>query len=79
MLGQRLAEWALSPEVRPKIIARTRGLIRDGFAVVADFVARHDNHLSVVPPAASAMCFIRTRGRFPRPICRTGCAVNKAC
>ena len=62
MLGQRLAEWALSPEVRPKIIARTRGLIRDGFAVVADFVARHDNHLSVVPPAASAMCFIRTRG-----------------
>ena len=60
MLGQKLAEVALSPTVRPKIINRTRGLIRGGFEMVEKFVAGHGNQLSVVSPQASAMCFIRT-------------------
>lgn len=60
MLGQKLAEIALSPAVRPKVMSRTRSLIRNGFDVVEAFVARHGNQLSVVPPKASAMCFIQT-------------------
>ena len=59
MLGNRLAEVALRPDVRPKLIARTRRLIRDGFATLEQMLAVHPGVFSVVPPMASALSFVR--------------------
>ncbi len=58
MLGQRLAAIALDPAQRPRILARTRGLIRAGFPELEAFVARHGNVLGLVSPDASAMALV---------------------
>ena len=58
MLSNRLATIALSPVVRPKLIARTRGLIRNGFQVLAQHLAVHPGVFSVVAPQASALSFV---------------------
>ena len=59
MLGNRLAEIALRPEVRDQLIARTRRLIRDGFATLQEMLSHHPAVFSVVPPMASALSFAR--------------------
>lgn len=59
MLGNRLATLALDPSVRPQLIARTRGLIRKGFDVLAEALAVHPGVFSVNPPGASALSFPR--------------------
>ena len=59
MLGNRLAEIALRPEVRPRLIQRTRGLIRHGFSVLQEMLGQHQGVFSVVPPMASALSFVR--------------------
>ena len=59
MLGNKLAEIVLSPPVHAKVIARTRTLIRAGYPILQQFISDHAQVLSVVPPQASAMSFIR--------------------
>lgn len=59
MLGNKLAAIALSPEVRPQIIARTRELIQNGFDVLEETLARREGMFSIVPSQASAMTFVR--------------------
>lgn len=60
-LANRLALLALDEAVRPRIIARTRALVRDGFALLEQHLARHEGVFSVVPPQASALSFVRYR------------------
>lgn len=59
MLGNALAEIALSDGVREKLLARSRGLIRNGFAVLDQHLKKQGNVFSVVPPEASALSFVR--------------------
>jgi len=59
MLSNRLAREALSRETRPRILARTRKYIREGWPLVLEMVSKHCELLSVVPPDASAMCFLK--------------------
>ncbi len=59
MLGMVLAEKALSAEVRPKIIERSRRLIRVGFDNLREGLGVHPGVFSVVPPQASAMSFVK--------------------
>jgi aspartate/methionine/tyrosine aminotransferase len=59
MLGNKLAAYALSPDVRPRILARTREYIRKGFANFEAWCARHDGLFSMVPPQAAAIAFVR--------------------
>jgi aspartate/methionine/tyrosine aminotransferase len=59
MLSNRLAAIALSPEVRPRIIRRTRDYIRNGFSVLQDWLDRHPGTFDVVPPQAAAIAFVR--------------------
>lgn len=59
MLGNRLGEIALRPDVRPQLIERTRRLIRDGFATLQDMLTVHPGVFSVVAPMASALSFVR--------------------
>ena len=56
--GNKLAAIALSPEVRPRILARTRDYVRRGFDVVQRWAeARDDVHLT--PPDASPVSVVK--------------------
>ena len=59
MLSNKLASLALSPAVRPQLLARTRGLIRQGYDLLAESLGQHEGVFSVVPPQASALSFVR--------------------
>jgi aspartate/methionine/tyrosine aminotransferase len=59
MLGNKLAAYALSPEVLPRIIARTRRYVRSGYKNLDNWVQEHSNLFSVIPPQAAAIAFVR--------------------
>jgi aspartate/methionine/tyrosine aminotransferase len=61
MLSNQLAAIALSPEVRPRLLARTRGYIRRGFPVLEKWVEQHGDLFSLTPPDAAAIAFVRYR------------------
>ncbi len=59
MLSNHLAAIALSPEVRPRIIQRTRDYIRKGFPVLQQWMDSHENTFSITSPQAAAIAFVR--------------------
>ena len=59
MLSNKLAAIALSPEVRPELVRRTREFVRKGYAVLEKWLEDHGNTFKVVPPDAAAICFVR--------------------
>jgi aspartate/methionine/tyrosine aminotransferase len=59
MLSNLLAAHALSPEVRPRLLKRTRDYIRNGFPVLEEWMDSQDGLFSYTPPQASAVTFIR--------------------
>ncbi len=59
MLSNHLAAIALSPEVRPRLIKRTREYIRKGFPVLEQWMNSHENTFSFTPPQAAAIAFVR--------------------
>jgi aspartate/methionine/tyrosine aminotransferase len=58
-LANKLAAIALSPEVRPRILARTREHIRRGFPILERWLEEHGGILTMVPPQAAAIAFLR--------------------
>lgn len=58
-LSNKLAAIALSPEVRPRIIQRTRSFIREGYPVLRQWLNHHENMFSLIPPQATAVAFVR--------------------
>ncbi len=58
VLANRLAAYALSPDVRARILGRTRSLVRSGFSILQEWVNEHSDMLSVVPPGAAAIGFV---------------------
>jgi len=59
MLSNKLAAIALSPEVRPRILARTRKYIRRGYPVLKEWINNHPGTFSLRPPDAAAIVFMR--------------------
>ena len=59
MLSNKLAALALSPEVRPRILQRTRSYIRNGYPVLQQWMDHHENTFSLTPPGAAAIAFVR--------------------
>ena len=59
MLGNKLAAYALSPEVRPHILQRTRRYIREGYRNLEAWWEGQGGLFSVVPPQAAAIAFVR--------------------
>jgi aspartate/methionine/tyrosine aminotransferase len=59
MMSNVLAAHALSPEVRPRLIARTRDYIRNGFPILERWMLQQDGLFSYTPPQASAVSFVR--------------------
>ena len=58
-LSNQLAAIALSPEVRPKLLQRTRDYIRRGYPIFEEWLRSHGDLLSIVPPGAAAIAFPR--------------------
>ena len=58
-VSDALATVALSPTVRPRILARTRGIIRHNLAVMTAWVESRDGLFSFTPPDAGAICMVR--------------------
>lgn len=58
-LSDRLAALALEPARRHRILARTRKILNGQLPLVTSFVDRHREHLSLVPPKAGAIAFVR--------------------
>ena len=59
MLANKLAALALSPGVRPRILQRTRGYIRQGYPLLEEWMNSHQNTFSFTPPGAAAITFVR--------------------
>lgn len=59
MLSNRLAALALSPQVRPWLLRRTRSYIRRGYPILRSWMDRHPGTFSLRPPDAGAIAFIR--------------------
>lgn len=59
MLSNILATHALDAAVRPRLLARTREYIRNGFPVLEDWMNQQAGMFSYTPPQASAVSFIR--------------------
>ncbi|MFT4538117.1 MAG: aspartate/methionine/tyrosine aminotransferase [Planctomycetota bacterium] len=58
-LSNELAAIALSAQVRPKILARTRGYIRAGFPILQAWVEQHGDMFTMAPSQAAAVAFLR--------------------
>ena len=59
MLSNILAAHALSPDVRPRLIRRTREYIRNGFPILEEWMHSQEGLFTYTPPQASAVSFIR--------------------
>jgi len=58
-LSNKLAAYALSPDVRPRLIQRTRGYIRQGYPILERWMAGHGSTFGLTPPDAAAIAFVR--------------------
>ena len=59
MLANKLATIALSPQMRPRLIQRTRDYIRRGFPILEGWLEGHEGIFTLVPPQAAAIAFVR--------------------
>jgi aspartate/methionine/tyrosine aminotransferase len=59
MLSNHLAAIALSPAVRPRLLARTRSYIRRGYPVLEEWVEQHRDTFQLTPSQAAAIAFVR--------------------
>jgi len=58
ILANKLAAYALSPDIRVQIIKRTREYARRGFSNLQRWVEEHSDILSVIQPGAAAISFV---------------------
>ena len=58
-VSDALATVALSPAVRPRILERTRGIIRHNLRLLTDWTESHGDLFSLTPPDAGAICMVR--------------------
>ncbi len=58
-ISNKLAAYALSPEVRPRIMKRTRAYIQTGYPTLEAWMDKQDGLFSYTPPQASAVSFIK--------------------
>ena len=59
MLGNKLASYALSPEVHARILKRTRQYVRRGYDNFEGWCNEKSDLISLVPPQAAAIAFVR--------------------
>jgi aspartate/methionine/tyrosine aminotransferase len=60
-----LAERALEPAARERLLARQRGLVRDGAALYAEWLDAHGELIGAQPSPATALSFPRYAAQLP--------------
>jgi hypothetical protein len=58
-LSDVLARKALRPDVRARVLARTRGILRANYPALEQWVAGHGDEIRMVPPRAGAIAYAR--------------------
>ena len=64
-VSDALARIALSPDVRPRILERTRRIIRHNIGLLANWVESGDGLFSFTPPDAGAIAMVRYHADIP--------------
>jgi len=59
MLSNHLTATALSPAVRPQILARTRMLLKGGYGLLGEWLSEQDGVFTGTPPDAAAITFLK--------------------
>ncbi len=59
MLSNHLTATALSPKVRPRIMSRTRQLLKGGYGLLGEWLDEQDGVFSGTPPDAAAIAFLK--------------------
>lgn len=59
--SDHLATLALQPAVRERLLARTRGILRENYPVLEQWLESFGPTFSWVPPQAGAICWVRYR------------------
>ena len=59
MLSDQLTRIALSPTVRPRILARTRLLLKGGYGLLREWLSEQDGVFAGTPPDAAAIAFLK--------------------
>jgi aspartate/methionine/tyrosine aminotransferase len=58
-LEGEIAAFALSSDVRPRLLARGRRLIREGYGLIQDWVDSNRSYFSLIPAQATPVAFVR--------------------
>ena len=59
MLSDELTRTALSPTVRPQILARTRMLLKGGYGLLGEWLSEQGDVFTGTPPDAAAITFLK--------------------
>ena len=59
MLSDHLTRTALSPTVRPQILARTRLLLKGGYGLLGEWLSEQGDVFTGTPPDAAAITFLK--------------------
>ncbi len=78
VLCDRLAAAALEPEIRRRILSRSRRILTSQLGILADWVDDHDSMLRFRPPDAGAIAFVGYDLDVPRPSWRSACGWSTA-
>lgn len=62
MLSDRLAALALEPARHAWLRQRTRKILKQNYPLISDWVARHSDLLTHIPPVAGAIAWLGSRG-----------------
>ena len=58
-VSEYVAERVLGPPLRRKILDRSKSILRENLAVLTDWVAANADEVSLIPPKAGGMAFVR--------------------
>ena len=58
-LSDYIARKTLEPEMRARILERTREILRSNLPLLTSWIVKHQDYLSFVPPKAGAIAFVK--------------------
>ena len=64
MLTDRIAALALQPQRHAKLLERTRGILRENYPVIREWLRKHENLFTHVPTRAGAIAWIGLRMKW---------------
>jgi aspartate/methionine/tyrosine aminotransferase len=63
-LSDHLARRALKPEIRARILTRTREILAGNLPIIKQWVKRHSENLSMIDPQAGAIAYVKYKTKI---------------